>query len=137
MAGRGGNTKAPGGFEGRGTFGRRWRASAVQDAGATFERLGLLLGGDGFRWEGGEDFDVADHHLVEDLLAPVDGLGGVGVGGVAGGVVEDGGDFQGAAAGDEAGLLEVVAGDVEEGLGLAVGGGEIKTASGSRPLRSR
>jgi hypothetical protein len=36
----GGNTNTPGGFEGRGAFGKRWRASAVQDAGATLGGAG-------------------------------------------------------------------------------------------------
>lgn len=77
-------------------------------------------------------FDVADHHFVVGLLAPADGFSRVRVGGVVRAVVEDGGDGDGAAAGNESGLgvlvvelpVEVVARDIEEGFGFSVRGGE-------------
>src|ERR1051325_6390350 len=43
--------------------------------------------------------DVADHHLVEGLLAPSHGRGRIGIGGIAGAVVVDGGDLSRAAGG--------------------------------------
>jgi len=79
----------------------------------------------------GVKFEVeeAHHHFVPALLAPDDGLGGVGVFGIAGGIVEMGGAFDLGAAREADGIGEVVpelpvpveGGDAEDGFGPAIG----------------
>ncbi len=74
---------------------------------------------------------IADHHFIVGLLTPVDGLARIWVGGIAGAVIEDGGDLYGAASGDEFGLgqivlelpVEVIAGGVQERFRFTIGGG--------------
>ena len=71
--------------------------------------------------KGPEVLDIPDHHLVHRLASPFDQLGRVGVGLVAGAVIEDRRDLDGAALRDELRLLvvvtelpvEIVAGDVQ------------------------
>lgn len=82
---------------------------------------------EGFRLLGG--IEEADEHFLPGLQAELDGAGGVRIGRVGGGVVEGAGDVEHGAARDLDGLgeavgelpVEIVAGDVEEGLTVAVG----------------
>lgn len=101
---------------------------------AGIELVGLSLDAGWTGTNGHVGFDVANQHFLVCLFAPADGLAGVWVGGIIGAIVVDGRDADGGVFGEDEWLgglvaelpVEVVAGDIKEGLVGAIGTGEVE-----------